>query len=452
MPSRRSRARGASQRTAPKPVGKGGKGNAEAASKPRRRKGPKARKWQNKKRRSDPRFQNKIPPHWNHDWEGLFDGNKVSKALVLGPLLDDFDCPLRPARSNSEIQKAKDRSIDRTTDADSQPTVQSGTVPQTVDQPVNPEPLHSETIDDFSTSQVSGADSTLVLEQSQNEAVLPQVVLTEEQLAHPVRGYEQGSDVPLDTIDTTTPQSHYMEGTTYQVNGALGEFEVARESHFTRWCRETATKLTPAPRDPTKRKTLTSIVDRAIRRRVAWALMPTSDPVSVGVLEAIADGRIQPTHVPTPDARGVETLQALGPDPNLQHLPNRTTSQPEVALQTRRRKASRRRSVRLPVLAGELTAILRGIHGPIADDDKGRSLIRNDASRKARALKDNGDVRFKDLRAHDLHRVIVWASAMFWMKSDVDEDCDELFSSSSARNSVKTRNRIASRMRAGTQE
>jgi hypothetical protein len=169
-------------------------------------------------------------------------------------------------------------------------------------------------------------------------------------------------------------------------------------------------------------------------------------------MEAIADGRIQPANVPITDAAGKQTLQALGPDPLLSQLTNQQSSQPEIKFQTVGRRSRHRRPARLPVLAGEITALLRGIHGPIADDLNNRSLIRQDASRRVRAYRSNNDLRFKDMREHDMNRVISWASTLFWLKNDVEEEIDELFSSTTAIASVSTRNQIAARLRVTRQE
>ena len=95
---------------------------------------------------------------------------------------------------------------------------------------------------------------------------------------------------------------------------------------------------------------------------------------------------------------------------------NKTTPKvaPEIQIMSdlRNFKKKRRRTIRMPVLAGDIVAILlQGIHGPIEQSKENGSLIfQADASRRTQALKLNRDPRFKGMREHDITRVVKWAA------------------------------------------
>jgi hypothetical protein len=280
--------------------------------------------------------------------------------------------------------------------------------------------------------------------------VLEELNLTHKEKASTVEQVPWKLEVFVDgqttSCNVTSDQSLIMGGhlssqvgdTVLGAHRACGDCQVKEERWFTRWRRRTADKLTPPKRQAGTKRGFGHRPVKAVRKRLADWIRPKRNPVMVAVAEGIADGYIVPIEGPLADT-----------SINIPNMPKAMAITSEVLVQTKKRARGKNRPMRIPVLAGELVAILRAIHGPIDDTPDNRTLIYQDCSRRARALKLNEDPRFKCMREHDMHRIIKWAASLFWLASDVDEDIDEMFSDPATRESVAQRNLTASRLRGG---
>jgi hypothetical protein len=221
-------------------------------------------------------------------------------------------------------------------------------------------------------------------------------------------------------------QEWQVEHVHYSVVGGCGTAEYHKEKGLIKRRRALADKIMPAPRQPGAKHGPWVKAMRGLRKKLARFVNSEDSNVPVALMEAVANRRIYP-------------------DPALEG----TGVNPEITVQTKERAGRTHTPLKIPIYAGDIVAILRGIHGPLEDTADNRTLIYQDASRRTRALKQNVDPRFKDMRDEVMADVILWASNLFWLKSDALADSAEQLSMLPARKSAEGRQRAAARVRPG---
>jgi hypothetical protein len=139
------------------------------------------------------------------------------------------------------------------------------------------------------------------------------------------------------------------------------------------------------------------------------SLLPRSEPIIEGVVSAIIDGEID-----------VET----DVDQNGAAIPISSGSDQYVSVQPLGKR--RRRPIRIPVLAGEVSAMLRLRHGYLQENADNALLIRQDAANRVQALRREGDPMFVNLRNRDLLLLVEYSSRMYWCPSADEMDMLEV--------------------------
>jgi len=214
---------------------------------------------------------------------------------------------------------------------------------------------------------------------------------------------------------------HQVKGVHYTMKDTTGEVEYQGEQWMVRQRRKIADLIIPSPRE-TPKATAAQKLTRGLRKRLARRIEPKQSVVPVAVAEAILNGRVQATD----SASG-------GGDA------------PHVEFTTAHRARVTNLPHKIPTRAGDIVAILRGIHGPLPETPENRTLIFQDASRRARALKLNEDIRFRDMRDVDLADAILWAGELFFYKWDSVESAAILREDPNAKKSVRAQNEYAKR-------
>jgi hypothetical protein len=139
------------------------------------------------------------------------------------------------------------------------------------------------------------------------------------------------------------------------------------------------------------------------------SILPRSEPIIEGVVSAIIDGEID-----------VET----DVDKNGAAIPLSSGSDQYVSVQPLGKR--RRRPIRIPVLAGEVSAMLRLRHGYLQETADNALLIRQDAANRVQALRREGDPMFVNLRNRDLLLLVEYSSRMYWCPSADEMDMLEV--------------------------
>jgi len=215
---------------------------------------------------------------------------------------------------------------------------------------------------------------------------------------------------------------HQVKGVHYTMKDTTGEVEYQGEKWMVRQRRKIADLVIPNPRN-TPKATVVQKLTRGLRKRLARRIEPKRSVVPVAVAEAILNGRVQATDS-APGGGGA----------------------PQVEFTTAHRARDTNLPHKIPTRAGDIVAILRGIHGPLPETPENRTLIFQDASRRARALKMNEDVRFRDMRDVDLSDAILWAAELFFYKWDSVESVVMLREDPNAKESVRAQTEYAKRI------
>jgi len=143
----------------------------------------------------------------------------------------------------------------------------------------------------------------------------------------------------------------------------------------------------------------------AFTRAVVNAVLPSSEPLIDGAVKAIIDGDMVVETIV--DSSGVTQPVSSGSDQCVKIQP---------------RGKRRRKPIRIPVLAGEVSAMLRLRHGYLHKNAENSMLVRQDASRRVQALRKDKDPLFVNLRDSDLLLVVEYSSRMYWIPSSDELD------------------------------
>lgn len=150
----------------------------------------------------------------------------------------------------------------------------------------------------------------------------------------------------------------------------------------------------------------------ALTRAIVNAILPSSEPIVDGAVTAIIDGDIDV--VTTVDSNGVT-----------QPVRNGLSQCVLVQPLGKRKKAP----IKVPVLAGEVSAMLRLRHGYLRKNADNILLIRQDASNRVQALRREKDPMFVNLRNRDLLMLVEYSSRMYWLLSSEEMDMAEAMNS-----------------------
>jgi hypothetical protein len=193
-----------------------------------------------------------------------------------------------------------------------------------------------------------------------------------------------------------------------------GKVTMAKEPRNKSRRRKVADRIEPPARASGSKRTFGHSIKKGLRIRLASIIRPKGNPALIGVVSALANGDL------------IDRSDAVGIDPNLPFLPTGEVTPGEVKLNWKSRRRKHNKPIRIPKLASVLVGELRCTHTFMPDTPDNRRLIADDASRRARAYKLNEDPAYKDLRSHDLYRVIVWASGLFWLPDDEQDNVNDI--------------------------
>jgi hypothetical protein len=101
------------------------------------------------------------------------------------------------------------------------------------------------------------------------------------------------------------------------------------------------------------------------------------------------------------------------------------------------------RAIRVNALAGRLADQCRLRFGFLADTPENREIIRADVARRIEGLRRDGDPEFKTMRDHDMYHCAMWASGLFWVLTEDEEDFIEGMEDPLIKSRVRERSRYA---------
>eukprot|EP00526_Cylindrotheca_closterium_P001248 CAMPEP_0113661408 /NCGR_PEP_ID=MMETSP0017_2-20120614/33411_1 /TAXON_ID=2856 /ORGANISM="Cylindrotheca closterium" /LENGTH=240 /DNA_ID=CAMNT_0000576095 /DNA_START=152 /DNA_END=874 /DNA_ORIENTATION=- /assembly_acc=CAM_ASM_000147 len=165
-----------------------------------------------------------------------------------------------------------------------------------------------------------------------------------------------------------------------------------------------------APKDKTATPGCCFRVFRPIQTSVIEWIEPRSTVAEAAVLLAVVDGDID-VHFTADEEE--ETGKTGTPGPVESTGAVYVTSQ----RMSRNKGKYYARTLKMPVIVGELVSESKSRFGNLVDNPSNRTIIRGELARRR-----NNELGFKNLRNRDMHAMVSWASALYWIPDRAELD------------------------------